>query len=117
MRAALAQRVYEINRGKVKPLQILKDKNKRLDARAGERPSDHRRQLLAVNLIGWTVRQAFGRHRNVDQRREQGRMLRRVELDLREDRLQLGQPPLRRNFGTAEPSASPFEGRMQRRVL
>ena len=34
LRAAIAERTHEIDRGRVEPLQILKDKNKRLRARA-----------------------------------------------------------------------------------
>src|SRR5271166_6463200 len=50
-------------------------------------------------------------------RRKQGSVFRRIELDLREDRFELGEPLLRRHFGTAEPDAAPFGNRVQRRIL
>ena len=117
LRAAIAERTHEIDRGRVEPLQVLKDENKRLCSRAGDRPSDHRRQLPAVNLIRRKAWQAFKRNRNVDERRDQRRMLRGVELDVLEDQFELGEPPLRRNLGTAKPSPSPAQDRMQRRIL
>src|SRR6516164_4175384 len=117
LRAAIAERPYEIDRGRVEPLQILKDKNKRLRSRAGYRQSGHRRQLPAVKLIRRKAWQAFRWNRNVDERRDQRRMRRGVELDVREDRFELGEAPLRRNLGTAKPSPSPAQERMQRRIL
>src|SRR5271166_6764373 len=50
-------------------------------------------------------------------RRKQGSVFRRIELDLREDRFELGEPLLRRHFGTPEPDAAPFGNRVQRRIL
>jgi len=117
LRAAIAERAHEIDRRRVEPLQILKDENKWLHSRAGYRPSDHRRQLPAMNLIRRKVWPAFRWNRNVDERREQRHMLRGVELDLREDRFELGEPSLRRNLGTSKPSPSPAYDRMQRRIL
>ena len=38
-------------------------------------------------------------------------------LTLLEDRFELGEPPLRRDLGTSEPSPSPLQDRMQRRIL
>ena len=46
-----------------------------------------------------------------------GRILRRVELDLRQRAFQVRKPPLRRHVGAAEPLAAPFGDRVQRRVL
>jgi hypothetical protein len=87
--------VYEIDRAGVEPLQILKDKNERLHARAGERPTKHRSELPAMNLVGRKVRRPIGWNRNVDQRRHQRSMLRGVQLDLRENRLELSEPSFR----------------------
>ena len=54
---------------------------------------------------------------NVDERREQRRLLRSVELDPREDRFELGEPTPRRHLGTSKTGLSPPQDRMQRRVL
>ena len=65
-RAAIAERGHEINRGRVELLQVLKDEDHRLDARAGDCPFDHRRQLPAANLLRRKAGQALGRDRNID---------------------------------------------------
>src|SRR4029077_14447675 len=114
---ALAQCVNEIDRGRVEPLQILDDKNKRLHAGAGYPPFGHRCQLPALNLIGWKARQAFRRYRDADQRCEQGSILLRVELDLLEDKLERGERSRRRTVGTANPGPSPPQDRMKWRIL
>ena len=69
------------------------------------------------NSSGAKARRAFRGQRNVEQRRQQGSVLRRVELDLRQRTLQVGEPPLGRHVGAAEALAAPFGDRMQRRVL
>src|SRR5262245_44894843 len=88
---ALTQRVNEIDRARVEPLQIFNDKNKRLHARAGHRPIDHRRQLPALNLVGWKTRHAFWRYRDANKRCEQGHILPGVELDLLEGIFELAE--------------------------
>ena len=85
--------------------------------RAGHHPVGQRRQLPAPQFLGRQSRRALLRQRNVEERREQGSVLRRVELDLRQRAFQLGKPPLRRHVGAAETLAAPFGDRMQRRVL
>src|SRR5262245_50873025 len=61
--------------------------------------------------------QALLRQGNVEERGEQRGILRRVELDLRQRALQLREASVRRHVGAAEPLATPFGDRMQRRVL
>src|SRR4029077_1206276 len=117
LRAAIAERTHEIDRRRVEPLQVLKDKDERLIAGAGDRPFDNRRQLLATNLLRRKAWHALRRDRDVNQRCKQGSLWRRIELDGAEDRFELGQPPLGRDLRTAEPRASPPEDRMERRVL
>jgi hypothetical protein len=55
--------------------------------------------------------------RNVEERRQQRSVLRRIELDLRERAFKVGKPLLRRHVGAAETLTAPFGDRMQRRVL
>ena len=117
LRAAIAERMHEIDRRRVEPLQVLKDENERLVAGAGDRPFDHRRQLPATNFLRREAWQALMRNRDVDQRRKQGSVCRGIELDCGEDRFELGQPQLWRDLRTAEPRARPPEDRMERRVL
>ena len=70
-----------------------------------------------MNLIKRKAWQAFRWNRNVEERRDQRRKLHSIELDVREDRFELGEPPLRRNLSTSKPSPSPAQDRMQRRIL
>jgi hypothetical protein len=67
-RAILAERVYEIDRAWIGPLQIFEEENKRLHPCGGYDPRDHRGQLLAADLIGRKFRQTFEWNWNVDQR-------------------------------------------------
>ncbi len=117
LRASFAERLHESDRGRVEPLQILKHKNDRLDASAGQPPLDHRRQLFARNLFRRKVGQALKPDRNVDERPQQRGMLDRIELGVGENRFEFSEPPLRRNLGTPEPCARPPERGMERRVL
>ena len=57
------------------------------------------------------------RQRNVQERREQGGILRRVELDQRQRILQVRETLLGGYVGAAETLAAPIGDRMQRRVL
>src|SRR5262249_60431566 len=57
------------------------------------------------------------RQRAVEERRQQRRVLRRVELDLRQRALELREPSLGGYVRATEPLSSPFGDRMQRRVL
>ena len=116
-RAAVAQRLHEVDRSRVEPLQILKDENERLVAGAGDRPLDHGGQLAAANLLRRKAGHALRRDGNADHRRKQRSELPGVELDVSEKRFEFGQPPLGRHLWSAEPDASPPEDRMQRRVL
>ena len=116
-RAALGNAAQDIERGRIGPMQILERQHDRLNLRARHHPVGQRRQLPAPQFLGRQSRRAFRRQRNVEERREQGDILRRVELDLRQRTLQVGEPPLGGYVGAAEALAAPFGDRMQRRVL
>ena len=87
-RGACAPRSLSACTRAVEPLQILKDKNDRLDASAGQPPFDHRRQLFAGNLFRRKVRQALKLDRDGYQRRQQGGMLCCVEFGVGENRFE-----------------------------
>jgi hypothetical protein len=54
---------------------------------------------------------------NVQERRKQWDVFRRVELDLRQRVFKVGETLLGRQIGAAEPLAAPLSNRMKRRVL
>jgi hypothetical protein len=116
-RATVAQRLHEVNRSRVEPLQILKDENERLVAGAGGRPLDHCGQLTAANLLWRKTGHAVRRDGNADHWGKQRSELPGAELQASEKRFEFGQPPLGRHLGSAEPDASPPDDRVQRRVL
>src|ERR1700691_2344735 len=89
LRGTLDQRLHEIDRRGVKPLQIFKDENERLVAGAGDRPLDHSDQLTASDLLGRKAGQALRRDRNADRGRKQWSEPRCVELDVSEKRFEL----------------------------
>ena len=116
-RAALGDAAQDIERGRIGPMQIFERQHHRLNARARHHPIGQRRQLPAPQFLGRQSRRAFRRQRNVEERREQSGILRRVELDLRQRILQVREPLLGRYIGAAEALAAPFGDRVQRRVL
>ena len=65
-------------------MQVFERQHDRLNARAGHHPIGERHQLPAAQFLGRQSRHTFRRHRNVEERREQGDVLRRIELDLRQ---------------------------------
>ena len=75
-------------------MQILERHHYGLHARARHHPVCERRKLAAPQLLGRERRRAVGRWRNVEERREQRHIFRRVEPDLGEQTLQVGKPPL-----------------------
>ena len=116
-RAALGDAAQDIERGRIGPMQILERQHHRLNLRARHHPVGQRRQLPAPQFLRRQSRRAFLGQRNVEERRQQGSVLRRIELDLSERTFQLGEPPLGGHVGAAETQAAPFGDRMQRRVL
>jgi hypothetical protein len=116
-RASLGNAAQHIERGRIGPMQILERQHHRLHLSASHHPVGERRQLPAAQFLGRQCRRPFLRQRDVEERREQRHILRRVELDLRKRTLQLGKAPLGGHVGAAEPQAAPFGDRMQRRVL
>ena len=99
-RAALGDAAQDVERGRIGPVQILERQHHRLDLGARHHPVGQRRQLPAPQFLGRQARRAFLRQRNVEERREQGSILRRIELDLRERTFQFREPPL---GGTSAP--------------
>ena len=98
-------------------MQILEGERQRLRARAGKQPGDDRGELPAPHLLRrQLLTRAFGK-RNVEQRGDERRMLYRVQLDLRERRVQIGEALFGRDVGAAKPLPAPFGEGMQRRVL
>ena len=83
LRAALGQRPQEIERGRIGPVQVLEGEHDRLRSGACEKPGRHRRQLPASQFLRREFRRAVLGQRDVEQRREQGRIFCRVETDLR----------------------------------
>ena len=81
LRATLGKRAQEIERGRIGPVQILEGENHRLRPRVRQNPGRHRRQLPAPQFLGREFRPTVLGQRDIDQRREQGRVFGRVEAD------------------------------------
>jgi hypothetical protein len=81
LRAALGEGLHQVERRRVGPVQVLEREGDRLRARPGEKPRDERRQLPAAQFLRRKLRRAIFRQRDVDQRREQGRIFGGVEAD------------------------------------
>ena len=111
--AALGERPQEIERGRVRPVQVLEREHDRLRARARQKQGRHRRQLPASQFLRRKYRRAVLGQGDVEQRREQRRIFGRVEADQPQSALQIGEPPLGRDFGAAVPQAAPFGERVQ----
>ena len=107
-RAALGDAAQHVERGRIGPMQILERQHHRLHLGARHHPVGQRRQLPAPQFLRRQGRRAFRRQRNVEKRREQRGVLRRVELDLRQRAFQLRKPPLRRDVGAAEALRGPI---------
>ena len=69
------------------------------------------------NSSGGELRPAVLRQRNVDQRREQGRIFGRVKADQPQSVLEVGETPLVGRVGAAKAQSAPFGERVQGRVL
>ena len=114
---ALGERAQEIERGRIGPVQILEGEHDRLVSSASQNPGCHRRQLPAPQLVRREFRPAVLPQRNVDQRRDQRRILGRVEADQRQGVLEVGETPLVGRVGPAKAQSAPFGERVERRVL
>ena len=77
---------------------------------------DQRRQLPAAQFLRREFRRAVLRQRDVDQRRDQGRIFGGVEADEPKRVLEVGEAPVGRLI-RAEALAAPFGDRVQRRIL
>ena len=116
LRAALGESLHQIERGRVGPVQVLERERDRLRSRAGENPRRQRRQLPAPQFLRRELRRALLRQRDVDQRREQGRIFGGVEADQPQRVLEVGEALVGRRI-RAEALAAPFGDRVQRRIL
>jgi hypothetical protein len=83
-RTALGNAAQHVERSRIGPMQILERQHHRLHPRAGHQPVGQRRQLPAPQFLRRQSRNAFPWQRNVEERREQRSVLRRVKLDLRQ---------------------------------
>jgi hypothetical protein len=98
-------------------MQILEGEHHRLRPRARQNPGRHRRELPAAQFLGRQLRPAVLRQRNVDQRREQGRIFGRIQGGQRQSVLEVGETPLIGCVGAAKAQSAPIGERVQGRVL
>ena len=91
-RASFGEHLQEIERGRVGPVEVFEGEHERLCARPREQPGDHRGELAAPQLVGRKFRRVDRCGGNVEQGREQGRELDRIELHLRERGFEVGKP-------------------------
>jgi hypothetical protein len=106
-----------IERGRIGPVQILKCQHHRLRLGPRHHPIGECSQLPPSQFLRRELGRTFFGQRNVDERREQSRILGRVEPDLSQRILQFRKPPLPGHIGGAETLAAPFGDRMKRCVL
>ena len=116
LRAAVGERAQEVERRRVGPMQVLESEDNRLRPRPSQNQGGHRRQLPAPQLLRREAGRAIRRQRNVYERREQGRVFRRVEADQPQRVLEICEALLGRSIHTKALPA-PFGDWMQRRVL
>src|SRR5215470_11498276 len=116
-RTSLGKAAEHIERRRIGPMQILEHKYQRLNPCARDRPAGQCRELPSPQLLRRYSQPGFLGYGNVEERREQGDIFRRIELDQRERVLQVCKPPLRRYVGAAETLATPFCHGVQRCVL
>ena len=81
LRATVGERAQQVERRRVSPVQVLESEHDRLRPRPSQNQSGHCRQLPAPQLLRWEASRALRRQRNVYERREQGRVFRRVEAN------------------------------------
>ena len=89
----------------------------RLRSGACQKQGRHRSQLPASQFLRREFRRAVLRQRDVEQRREQGRIFGRVETDQPQSVLEIGEFLPVGRVGAAVAQPSPFGERVQRRVL
>ena len=89
--AAFYERPQQIERSRVGPVQVLEDEDDRLRSGACQKQSRHRSQLPAPQFLRREFRRAVLRQRDVEQRREQGRIFARVETDQPQCVLEIGE--------------------------
>ena len=96
--AALGERVQEVKRGWIGPLQILEGEDSALGSRSRENPGGHRRQLSSPQLLGLQSGVAVLRQWDVDERSEQRRVFRSVEANQPQRALKIGEALLSRRI-------------------
>jgi hypothetical protein len=98
-------------------MQILEREHDRLRARGCRNPDVERRHLPAAQLLRGERRSTLSRQRDVEQRREQLRIFRGVELHLGERCFEVREAALRGDVSAAETLPVPIGDRMQRCIL
>ena len=116
-RASFGEHLQEIERGRVGPVEVFEGEHERLSARARQQPGDHRGELAATQFVGRKFGRANRCGGNVEEGREQGRKLDRIELHLRQRGFEISKPALRRDVDSAKSLLAPLGQRMQRGVL
>ena len=81
MRAAFGQRLDQVKRSRIGPMQILEGEDDRLGPRPRQKPCRHRRELPPPQFLRRELRGALLGERNVDQRRDQRRIFAHVEAN------------------------------------
>jgi hypothetical protein len=116
LRASLGERAQEIERRRIRPVQVLEGEDNRLRPRASQKQSSHCRQLPAPQLLGRKGGHALRRQWNVHKRRNKGRVLPRVEANQPQRVLEICEALIGGSIN-AKSQAAPLGNRMQRRVL
>ena len=98
-------------------MQVFEGKDDRLRSGACQKQGRHRSQLPASQFLRREFRRAVLRQRDVEQRREQGRIFGRVETDQPQSVLEIGEFLPVGRVGAAVAQPSPFGERVQGRVL
>jgi hypothetical protein len=96
---------------------VFEREDQRLNPRTCQDPGRKRCQLPAPQFLRRQTRRTFARQRNIEERRKQRGILHRVEVDLRQGVLQVGEALLSRYIGSAETHPGRFRDRVQSRVL
>ena len=81
LRAALGERLHQTERGRIGPVQVLKCEHGRLRTRPSQKPRDQRRELSSPELIGRQIGRTAARQGDVDERRNERRVLSGIEAN------------------------------------
>ena len=96
LRPAFGNPANEVDRCRISPMDIFKRQHDRLTTRTSHYPIGECCQLPTPQFLRGQSWRTFLRKRNVQQGREQRDVLSRIDLDLSQRVLEVGEPPLRR---------------------